>query len=527
MTAVSYMIWRLSILPVLCLILTGSIFLAACGGAQPTLGTTVQPDPQPTSVTIEQPPSDQETHVYPDSTWFVAPSLEEQIFDALTYDSYVIVRASLASATAGTETVPGAGASATYRPAHELKFTVHEYLEGSGPNEILVVVRSDKTYPTEALARREADWSLSGRNTSWDNRQAVLFVGLDDTTYESAEGTSTKSASFSRSNPLESAWDYTVDNLSRAWLPAEAVAGGATGGSGDPEFITDGAKSPPPTITLAKLKAEIASLKAELTAGNDIAGFRECISGRILRERIDRATPSGPRPKQKTIASGLEAGTNVFKYDEPFNTQDPEYSRGWLKGSDSGRFEAVTIDGDENPSNGYNLGFATERPLPAGEYSVHYLLQHYSDMPCNFKPDNRYSDWTVTVTAPTDTAHEAFFDPVAIGTGVGADASNGVLEPKTFKVGQVSTSLRSLKWEGGSTTLSLSAAVSLSGHALDFIALDGTVAHSLDGGAAAVSGSTLTWSVASQPWKAGDKLMLRIRQGSPSPTATPTPSARY
>ena len=39
----------------------------------------------------------------------------------------------------------------------------------------------------------------------------------------------------------------------------------------------------------------------------------------------------------------------------------------------------------------------------------------------------------VTVTAPAGTVHEAFFDPVVIGSGVGADASNGVLEPKAFR----------------------------------------------------------------------------------------------
>ena len=78
--------------------------------------------------------------------------------------------------------------------------------------------------------------------------------------------------------------------------------------------------------------------------------------------------------------------------------------------------------------------------------------------------------------------HEAFFDPVSIGSGVGADASNGVLALTAFTVGSTNTSLQSLKWESGSATLTLSALASLSGHTLDFIALDGTVALTLDGG---------------------------------------------
>ena len=126
-------------------------------------------------------------------------------------------------------------------------------------------------------------------------------------------------------------------------------------------------------------------------------------------------------------------------------------------------------------------------------------------------PEDVGPNWNVTVTAPASTLHETFFDPVAIGTAVGADGTNGVLKPTDFTVGGVSTALQSLKWESGTLTLELNPAAALSGHALDFIALEGSVALSLDGGAATASGGTLTWSVPDQPWQAGDLLMLRIR----------------
>ena len=91
-----------------------------------------------------------------------------------------------------------------------------------------------------------------------------------------------------------------------------------------------------------------------------------------------------------------------------------------------------------------------------------------------------------------------------------------MLDAAGFTVGGAATTIDGLKWEGGTLTLELSPAASLIGHALDFIALDGSVTLSLDGGAATVSGGTLTWSVADQPWQAGDLLMLRIRTGSPA-----------
>ena len=86
-----------------------------------------------------------------------------------------------------------------------------------------------------------------------------------------------------------------------------------------------------------------------------------------------------------------------------------------------------------------------------------------------------YSVWDVTVTAPAGTLHEAFFDPVTVGTAVKADGSNGVLTPTSFTVGSTATELTSLEWSSNQVVLTLGTHVSLSGYVLDFIALDGSV----------------------------------------------------
>ncbi len=512
------------------------VFLSACNSTQPNPGATQQPSPEPTPATTAQPNSEPTLATtdddgwdwyhdggsggeLPDPTWDVAPSLEEQIFSALDSTSMVVVRATFVSLTPKVETV--SGTPTLYRPIHEIKFTVQEYLEGSGPNEIVVVVRNDFNYGEEELALGHAKYTASNRNSTWDNRPAVLFVELSQPSAGSAGAvgsSSTRTAEFMMSNTRESSWNYTIDTLSRAWLPAQGSGGGAVGQS-DPEFITNGAKSPPPTITLAALKAKIAALKSELTTGAGTPGFKDCVRGRILHERIARAHGLGPLQLAKTLASGLPSGTAVYRYSESFI--ESQYNLWWLRGTDAGLFEAVIIDDDQHSWNGYDAGLSTARPLPRGSYRVDYLLQDYADVPCNFKQTYDYLAWTVTVTAPAGAVHEALFDPVAIGSAVGADASNGVLKPKAFTFDDVSTELQSLKWESGSATLTLSTPASLSGHTLDFITLDGTVIHSLDWSAATVSGNTLTWSVAAQPWQAGDKLMLRIRQGSPAPTPTP------
>ena len=98
-------------------------------------------------------------------------SLYPRSLDQMISSSGVIVRATLRSATAATEAVGG-----EHRPVQKLRFTVHEYVKGSGPNEIVVVVRPRDTHSTEGAARSEADRLLSERNTTWDDRQALLLL---------------------------------------------------------------------------------------------------------------------------------------------------------------------------------------------------------------------------------------------------------------------------------------------------------------------------------------------------------------
>ncbi len=457
--------------------------------------------------------------------WLVSPSLEEQIFT-----SKFIVVASLLSAAADTETVrSGQGVAPTYRALQTLRFRVHEYLKGTGPNEIAVAVRSLHSYLTEAEAQRVAAAQVSQRSTAWDDRRGVLFLKTLLPPLPPDEGASGTSASsltleFTLSNHyVQSEWEYSIDTLSRAWLPAQESAG-ASGQAGQ-AFITDGSQEPTPTVSLADLRSKIAENKALLEAGEGVAGYIDCLYGKHTRERLRRADPWTPTQKEATANSGSAAGLEVYSGSR--TESYPEYHNYWLSGPAPELFQALIVDNDSEPSNGYDHRLVTARPLPRGSYRVFYNKQHYQRKPCNFKPTDAYVEWTVTVTAPAGTVHEAFFDPAAVGTAVGADASNGVLKPSAFTVGGTATTMQGLKWENGSVVLTLSPYTALTGVAIDFIALDGSVTfslHSKDATADAAAG-TLTWAVESAPWQAGDKLMLRIREATArTPTTTPTPT---
>ncbi len=495
---------------------------------------------------------------FPNTEWYVPPSLDEQIFY-----SDVIARATLKSATSTTETV-GSGATATYRPVHELRFTVHEYLKGSGPSEALVVARGEYTYATVAEAREAADFSMSLRNTTWDNRQGVLFLRtLDGSSsfvaqYASANATgaaTTTAFAMYTGAPYEEWWDYTVDRISRGWLPADnAVSGSSEGGASGVSsvlFIEDGSKTPYSTVTLEKLKAKIAEMVATLKAGEGIAGYRECIRDKIAQERINRADPWAPPQFKVTLASGSATGTEVFR--DRKTPSEPKYNRFYVTGPDKDYFQAPIVDEDSDPSNGYFETLSTTRPLPASTYSVKSHLQHYTDVPCNYKADDsNYIEWTVTVTAPSGTVHEAFFDPASTFLGVGASGGAGVISPASFNVGGATTTITRIVVSFGSmVSMQISPSVSLSGKHVEFIKVDGTVAARLSfdagdlkggigiGGAAAGNGTSTAesgvsaeahaeiaaamaeaqaagskmyfWFVSSSPWRAGDKLMLRIR----------------
>lgn len=485
-----------------------AVLAIACAQADLQSPTNVHPptpsDSQPQTVTFGGSGSTLHPILY------VSPSLDEQIFISDT-----IVRASFKSATAGTE--PDPNQSGAHRAVNNLTFTVHEYLKGRGPSELAVVVRDDHDYnrpghhssfgylnQTEALTK--ARNLLQQRNTTWDNRQAVLFLVGSQTPFR-----------FTLSNDVvQDTFDYSIDTLSRAWLPQLLTTTSSSTRSStrtSDNYITDGSVEPLPTISLSELRSKINLLAATLAQGANIPGFRDCILDQILHERHRRATPWTPPQLPAALTSGSAAGTELYRDEWPSYYRNEQYQRFWLSGPDAALFQTLTNDNDSDPLNGYSQTLASTRPMPAGQYRVNYHTQHYSYIPCNFIPDNYYV-FTITVTAPAGTVHEALFDPAASADATGFSGAAGTLEPAEFSLSGTTTTITQLQWEAGTVTMELSPYVSLAGQQLDIIALDASVALSLRGSAATVAGSALTWPVATQPWSAGDQLMVSIRDAA-------------
>ena len=228
-----------------------------------------------------------------------------------------------------------------------------------------------------------------------------------------------------------------------------------------------------------------------------------------------RNGPFDERPViSEQVSSGQPASTEFY------NTalSGGEFSRYWLTGADGELFSVQIVDENGNvivPDDRYpvyyHLSLTIARPLPAGAYRFNRHDQRFSWIPCDYTVLPR--SWEITAVPPNGTVHEAFFDPVESGGTAGASETIGVLMPRVFDVEGVETTLASLKWETGTVTLELSKYIFLGEHIIDFISLDGSIPLSLSFDEATTNSESavFTWAVGKQPWRGGDRLMLRIR----------------
>ena len=393
-------------------------------------------------------------------------SIEERI-----WLSDVVVRAHLQSSAAGL-----------------LTFRAVEYLKGTGFSMFTVSAETD------------------GRPTTWDGQEAVLFLGASATRPTTGfVFTDTTTRRFGPGRPEDPyagtlPTGYTVDSRNPVWVPLSSGSGSARA------YAVGGGES----LDLDDLRATIAWL------GGSGPGYDRCIRAALfdIRSYRDWEVYYGQPLRldyDATISSG-DAAAVVFQSHPADTSTYTAYRTRWVEGQDSDLFGAVTVDDDTDPTNGFREALRVTRPLPAGSYGFRSRSQLPHDVPCNYISEEGGAFWTVTVTAPAGTLHEALFDPAAIGAAVGADTANGVVEPAGFTVGGAATTLQALKWESGVVTMELSPAASLSGYDMDVIELDGSVSLTLSvAGATSNAGGTLTWDAANQPWHAGDQLMLRLR----------------
>ena len=525
-------------------------------------------------------------------------SLDERILR-----STVIARATMRSVEAYAREFD---TPTTYHSIIRFTFDVHEYLKGSGGDAITADIKIACTEYTwgrcQSSSEQEAigyadDWIGLSRVAGhwWDDRASILFLEEDEISRSEISGQSTstmyKFIPWNEDhNPI---YNYATTSLhpysdtdgfsvhsgrNRVWLPATAASSGASGagesrfmlGNEPRDFWTNmgavGSSWFAADISLADLKSRIKAVADMVKQGEGVEGYEECLRLKFWLFRMPYAYT-----REFQIRSGLWAGSVV---DSPLissTSSSNEYDIYFFEGDDMRFFEFDLEDDDGDPVNGYYPTLKIARPLIRGVYSVMYYRLWGKIRPCiGDSVDGRRDipakneTWIIRATAPDGTLHEAFFDPVAIGAGVGADSDNGSLTPAAFPatggvivnqskppdlVAQtpsafpgasgVDAEIRRVAWESDAFTIEIAnpPVHLLANHHIDFIAQDGNIPLRLDFDDAAVADAgvvrTFSWVRCGQPWQAGDMLMLRIsespadlegatKQASCSNAATPT-----
>ena len=545
---------------ILTLLLLFAAFAGACESEATQNSPSTTGEGTSLEVELEENGINDEVLVSP-PTFLGTVSLEERILR-----SEVVARVRLLSASGVVEQVRVYTREMKYVVLIELRFQVLEYLAGDGDDEVVGLVNYadvGRIFDTAAEAQAIVPEILASRRTRWDDREAVVFLENRPNIIPS---TSREGRYWIGGVNSYSGDYYTVaGRFYKGWLPqAQSISsgdssvgeGGSDAENGEKWFLTDvpsqqaavdaaresGEISPreEPSIALSALKSLIDDLEAEVAAGGGTKLYRQCVHDKYsyLREieylTKERGGVFGSIRHDVEIGSGLSPGIQVYFSEagghvwlDHEGTPPPNPHKDILIGQDKDLFYT------QWPGIVY-----TARPFPSGIYNFNHYGVVQESLPCDAIPEavKNLNDIYVTVTPPPGTLHEAFFDPVALASGVGAAGSLGVLEPDSFSVGGTDTTISGLRWDNGSVVLSLSPYTGLSGHKVDFIALDGSIALSLDTDSATgdSSAGTLAWAVESRPWQAGDLLMLRISEDdsgdkvnptpTPIPTAIPTPT---
>ena len=435
-------------------------------------------------------------------------------------------------------------------PIFAFRFRVIEYLKGSGGDELTVRARAgypyigsiryiDEPTPDADAALRTAKHMLAQRDARWDDREALVFLNPSDAPKEA--GVYNFAWRFSGPTPSD---HYTVTSAdNKAWLPASAPPSGYAA-SAEPRYLTVApfiayhpqargavadSGSPPESsdmiISLSEIESLIEANADMLAKGHGRPGYEECVKDMFEFDARERISP--PRQPYTTveryISSGRPAGHRLWP--RPARKEGSAfYSKWWTTGADADLFVfRITEDPDNDPSTGYAWEEIATRPIPKGSYNVFVKAQSASWVPCGYNPAADapgYRNTRIIVTAPDGTLHEAFFDPVAIGGGAGADGDNGVLKPAEFSLPDgTSAAIRSIVSRPSAVEMRLEPRARLSGYHADFIAMDGSVSLRLDFNDASEIGEgdsrALSWPVCIRRWEAGDLMMLRISENPP------------
>ena len=508
------------------LVLWWTLFAAACSPSSPVAmetpkarGPTVEAEPrepEPTVLPIATPTPIGAEHSWTDERHFgkAVASIEERLFLA-----DVVVRARFASASNGT-----------------ISFRAVEYLKGNGRPTFSVKAKTE------------------GRSTQWDDREALLFLSLSDTSAAAPGGgpilefTDTTKYDYwpdywPEGRPASSAYagdrsdGYDVLSNNPVWLPAEEVDGKLRDFY-ELRYLDAGLGVEPISTDTVSLRSIVHALDRVTYPVDDwwwsdeqFEAYDGCVRVALHRIRNDRdlraywgkPTGSGVTEIEREIMAGAPQraqvdsidGADVFSHDGPGWKAWPHRWHG--PNDDLFLFEFGEAYSDygspvatmpiwplsEEMYTDYGLKLTTTRPLPAGTYEVRHSLSPWYTRCGSPVPIDYFLDYVVTVKPVEHILHETLWD-----------AGKPLSDPNFRSVhNNTEATLRGIDYdyEDRQVEIDISPPDAFAGQDIEFIELDGTVGLRLNAEAAAVNGTVLSWPIDRAPWTYGDRYLVRIR----------------
>ena len=454
-------------------------------------------------------------------------SLSESIANA-----DVIARVRMASvATSVEQSAPSGAAGET--PTLVFTFNVLEYLKGTGGTQVVGLA----PWPDHEGSASDALSELTAlRDTRWDDREAVVMLRKLDG-WASTSQANRYFLGFARYMTGDG---YSVTSEHRrVWLPSVSVSGdsgSAARSSSSQSFLLEAAPQPdtpdpnrllaaqqgfrgsafaaqagqvPATIELSAFRSKVSRISNDFAQSDGSAGFNRCVELKYMAERLLNNTNARGHSyrKETSVESGRPAET--LWTDPGVGIAPDQYGRVWTEGPDQDYFTMEFTDGQvQGTALNFGVRTATARPLTAGVYSFYALYLGAERMACAQLAENEKTQYprTVSVEAPDGTVAEALFDPVLLDGVTATSTARAFVSAGS----PANTAIGAVKWNSGTLQVDLTPAASFSGHHLDFIAQDGTLAETVKVDDANGAGNTLSWAVADAPWAADDKMMVRL-----------------
>ena len=485
--------------------------------------TETEPAPTPTAASVTAATDSQTAQggafaVVSGDAHYGPSSLEERInmADVVAVVEFEYVRPTVAHFRKTEGTV--------YRPAIVYSFDVVEYLKGGGEDELTAIVYNSRYYDTEKEAMEIAEpIPYRAHDRRWERHQSIIFVE-EDVVERNGLLTSHDYQFVIAGTGVPRLSNFHIGNeYNKVWLPAVGVDDSALDIGDGMKFLLDDPdkyvyEDEIPTITLGELRKVVESEKAAYDAGVSAHGkelYKACLAEKYLELRFFSQL-SYYLHEVEGVPSGLPSGTQILNEANWGATPQVDlYSVDFVEGDDAALFSVEPVY------------FHTVRPIPQGEYRFYWWgygedpenpIRHacgFDDLPEEFR---KLTEVSIKVVGPDDAIYEAFFDPVDVNDDTaGFSKDNGVLDPAAFTIDGVDTKINRIDWSSGKVQVQLTPHSTLAGRHIDFIVLDGSVSLRLDFDdaveVAADDGTqSHSWGVCEQPWRDGDKLMIRISE---------------